>query len=189
MLARSNPHLCLPPEQVSAFCLAASASRLAASSSAAAPDPYLSPVFELEISSDSMSLDEQQEAQVRRSLGLLPASAAALLTALPSKSFLWCFFCLSSRPTLRPPSAHCAPLSPSQRVLTPYSATLALGSVRLLFVADRDLGPTLQAAEAAAAAAEVAGGGPIVGVGVGAAAIPGVPAAIVIGAQEPAVLG
>ena len=76
-------------------------------------------------------------------------------------------------------------LSPSQRVLTPYSATLALGSVRLLFVADRDLGPTLQAAEAAAEAA----GGAIVGVGVGAAAIPGVPAAIVIGAQEPVLLG
>ena len=58
--------------------------------------------------------------------------------------------------------------------------------MRLLFVADRDLGPTLQAAEAAA---EAAGGGPIVGVGVGAAAIPGVPAAIVIGAQEPVLLG
>lgn len=55
--------------QVSAFCITAAASRartLAAAAAAAGgvPDPTMSSVFELEISSDSMSQEDSLEAQV-----------------------------------------------------------------------------------------------------------------------------
>lgn len=50
-------------EQVSSFCIAAAASRQRPPS-LALDEPKMSSVFELEISSDSMSQEEQQEAQV-----------------------------------------------------------------------------------------------------------------------------
>ena len=54
--------------QVSAFCITAAASRARTLAAAAAaggvPDPTMSSVFELEISSDSMSQEDSLEAQV-----------------------------------------------------------------------------------------------------------------------------
>lgn len=66
----------------------------------------------------------------------------------------------------------------------PYTAVLSSGSVRLMFVADRDLAATIQAAEAAAAGGGVpAPAAAVVGVGPNL----GVPPAVVIGALEPVV--
>ena len=70
----------------------------------------------------------------------------------------------------------------------PYSAVLSSGSVRLMFVADRDLA-AIQAAEAAADAAAAGGDVPAPGVAavVGVGPNLGVPPAVVIGALEPMV--
>lgn len=72
----------------------------------------------------------------------------------------------------------------------PYSAILSTGSVRLMFVADRDLAATVLAVEAAQAAVEAVVGGPnapVAGV-IGVGPNPGVPPAVVIGALDPMVV-